>query len=107
MHSKFRVIVGVIIILAGIIFMLDVLMLIDAGVIFHDYWPVLFILFGVFGVFDGKSSTFIGVILLLIGVYFQLNILDLELLENVELSQLILPVILIIIGAKILVKPKS
>lgn len=107
MHPKIRIFVGVLIILTGFIFMLDVLEVIDAGVIFHDYWPVLLILFGLFSVFDSKSSTFIGVILVFVGIYLQLTILDFELLDRYNLSDLVLPVLLILIGVKILIKPKS
>lgn len=107
MHPKIRVVIGILIIVTGIFFMLDVLEILDAGIIFHDYWPIILILFGLFGVFDSKSSTFVGFILIFIGVYFQLNILDLEFLKQYNLSELILPVILILIGIKVLVKPKS
>lgn len=106
MQSKPRLLLGFFIIAIGVVFMLDVLTVIDAGRVFHDFWPLLLIVFGLFAMIDKNSSSFVGGILILIGVYFQLSMLDLEILDNVNISEFILPVIIIIIGVKILVKPK-
>lgn len=107
MHAKLRLVLGIFIITIGVIFMLDVLTIIDAGKVFHDFWPLLLIIFGVFAISDKNSSTFVGSILILIGVYFQLDLLDLELLDHIDISEFIIPVIIIIIGVRILIKPKQ
>lgn len=107
MNSTFRTIFGSGIIVIGIILILDVLRIVDAGFVFTTFWPVIIILFGVFSIFDKKSSTFVGFLLVLIGLYFQLVELEIKIIQDLDLSKLIWPIIVIAIGVKILLKPRS
>lgn len=101
MNSKLRIVTGIFIIAIGIAFMLDILEVIDAGSIFSIYWPVILIAVGIATLIDRSSSSFFGIILILIGIYFQLNQLDLDILNHVDLSELIWPIIIIVIGIRI------
>lgn len=101
MNSKLRIVTGIFIIAIGIAFMLDILEVIDAGSIFSIYWPVILIVVGIATLIDRSSSSFFGIILILIGIYFQLNQLDLDILNHVDLSELIWPIIIIVIGIRI------
>ncbi|PKM51281.1 MAG: hypothetical protein CVV02_07950 [Firmicutes bacterium HGW-Firmicutes-7] len=106
MNLKPRITLGFFIITIGVVFMLDVLDIIDAVQVSYNYWPLILIILGVFTLVDKNSSTFLGGIFILVGIYFQLNLLDLEIFNRIKLDDFILPVIIIIIGVRVLVKPK-
>lgn len=107
MRGKARILAGIIILAVGVILLLDVVSLIDAGDIIYTYWPVTIIIFGLFTIIDSKSSTFFGVILLMVGLYLQLSALDLAILSEINLSKLIWPIIVVIIGIKIILPNKK
>lgn len=107
MNSKLRTVIGILIITMGIIFMLDILEVFDADAIFSTYWPVILIILGITTVIDRNSSTFFGIVLILAGLYLQLRELDLVILNGVDLSEIILPIVIILVGIKIFLPKKT
>jgi len=106
MKLSSRIVFGVIIIIVGVILFLGSLEIIDAGNYISFYWPVIIILFGVFSIIERDSSTFFGIILILIGAYLQMTKLNVEILDNISISSLIFPGIVVLIGLRLLLPEK-
>jgi len=107
MKLSSRVVFGVIVIAIGILLFLGSLEIIDAGDYISDYWPIIIILFGVFSIIERDSSTFFGIVLILVGAYLQMAKLDIEILDNISISSLIFPGIVVLIGLKLLLPEKK
>lgn len=98
---KGRVLLGLVIIAVGIIAMLDAFEIVYAWEVFYTYWPVLLILLGVGNLLDRRSSNMSGLILIVIGGFFLADKLDLVILENIRLSHIIIPTIIILVGVNL------
>lgn len=102
-HVYNKMIWGLVFIGAGVLFLLDKLQILsfDLHYVASTYWPVILIAFGLRGIVTGGGrggSVFWSGLLLLLGVFFLLRNLDVGLLDNLELSQLVVPAVLILIG---------
>lgn len=102
MKIPMKTVFGIIIMALGVILLLGALDIFAAGDILADYWPVIIMLFGLYNIFDQESPAFFGIILLLIGGYLQMRVLDINFLGDVSLAELLLPIIIILIGIKVL-----
>ena len=96
-----QVILGVLVIGMGLLFLLDNLDIWD----FHraiQFWPMVFILVGVFKLFDTSSSDgyFLGAVLILVGVLMILNRLGLIYFS----WRTLWPLLLIALGGSVLYK---
>ncbi|WP_406242490.1 LiaF transmembrane domain-containing protein [Tissierella carlieri] len=90
---------GIILILIGAGFLLDQFAIISFGEIFSLYWPSILILVGLLGFLDRKSSKFSNTIMIIIGAMIQIDRLD---LVDINLYRLIGPIVLILVGLKII-----
>ncbi len=90
---------GIILILIGAGFLLDQFAIISFGEIFSLYWPSILILVGLLGFLDRKSSKFGNLLMIIIGAMIQIDRLD---LVDINFYKLIGPIILILIGLKII-----
>lgn len=97
---------GIILIAIGVISLLSGLKYFDSWEIFSTYWPLVIVLFGVKSLIDHRSSTMFGVILIGVGVFLQLDLLGLWYLGDINVKELIVPVVIILIGLSF-VLPKS
>lgn len=107
MKLSVKIVFGVIIMALGVVLLLGSLGIFDAGDIIANYWPVIIILFGVYNLLDKDSPAFFGIILILLGAYLQMRVLDYDLIGDVSISSLLFPIIIIIIGLRILLPSKS
>ena len=89
---------GIILIAIGGISLLSGLNYFDSWDIFSTYWPLVVVLFGVKSLVDHRSSTMFGVILIGVGLFLQLDILGLWYLGDVNVKELLVPVVIILIG---------
>lgn len=90
---------GIILILIGAGFLLDQFAIISFGEMFSLYWPSILILVGLLGFLDRKSSKFGNLLMIIIGAMIQIDKLD---LVDINVYKLIGPIILILIGLKII-----
>ena len=98
-NLDFRVIIGLVVICAGIFFLLDNLG-VDTGMNLWDFWPVALILIGLSHI-SGPGEIrngFSGAIFIIVGVLFLLNNLDIIVFNMGTLW----PVIIIIFGIMII-----
>lgn len=102
---------GLLLICAGVLFLLDQTgaIDIDVGTIFSVYWPVILIFLGLRGIFIqrkleyGWGGSYIwNVFLTLLGGYFLLRNLKVDFLEELNLWQFIVPAVLIFTGINML-----
>lgn len=107
-----RMFTGFMLIGIGAIFLASQLGLItlDPGELAATYWPVALILFGLSGMFghsgrSGGSSRFWSGFLVLLGVFFLLNNLDLIEMSLGDLIRMLIPVLIILYGIRMLMKP--
>ncbi|MBC7960811.1 MAG: hypothetical protein H7X94_13210 [Vallitaleaceae bacterium] len=92
-----RSIIGLIIILIGAAFFLDTLGIIETEDIFETYWPLLLIFFGGISLIDRSTRNSFGVILIIVGLFYQIK-LSFSLFQEVEIWNLIWPVIIVVVG---------
>jgi len=89
---------GIILIAIGVVSLLSGLNYFDSWEIFSTYWPLVIVLFGVKSLIDHSSSTLFGIIVIGVGVFLQLDQLGLWYLGNINVKELIVPVVIILIG---------
>jgi len=96
---KSRILFGILLILAGIVYFLDNLGLItfDIGSIISNWWPLIFVLIGINSL--SKRKTTESMIFITIGLIFQANLLE---MLPWGLWQTFFPALLIIIGISLL-----
>jgi lia operon protein LiaF len=105
-----RMLTGTLIIGIGVMFLLRQLGYIqfDAGDLLRTYWPVILIYFGLLKLMEGR--TFVGngggggLLLLMVGVVFLAKNLDFIELSPGEIVRFAIPVIIIYIGLKLILK---
>lgn len=91
---------GIILIAVGVVSLLSGLNYFDSWYIFSTYWPLIVVLFGLKSLVDHRSSTMFGLIVIAVGVFLQLDILGLWYLGDINVKELVVPVIIILIGLK-------
>lgn len=62
--SKSRLFLGLVILTIGVVAVLSALDMADFSKILYNFWPVIFILFGLFGILAGNSLAWSGVVTL-------------------------------------------
>ncbi len=95
---------GIILILIGAGFLLDQFYIISFSEIFSLYWPSILILVGLLGFLDRKSSKFGNILMIIIGAMIQIDKLD---LVDINVYKLIGPIVLILLGLKIILSRGS
>lgn len=90
---------GIILIIIGAGFLLDQFYIISFREVFSLYWPSILILVGLLGLLDRKSSKFGNILVIIIGAMIQVDRLD---LVDINVYKLIGPIILILVGLKII-----
>lgn len=95
---------GIILILIGAGFLLDQFYIISFSEIFSLYWPSILILVGLLGFLDRKSSKFGNVLMIIIGAMIQIDKLE---LVDINVYKLIGPIVLILLGLKIILSRES
>lgn len=100
---KFRIILGVFLVLMGIAVLGDKITNNNFWPLVTTYWPIILVYFGLDNLFSKHHSKFFASFLIAIGVLFLLGNLD---IINVRWYNLIFPTILIAIGIRILVPSK-
>jgi len=102
-----RVMFGIIIIFVGIILLLNSLDVVDADISFSMYWPVILIALGITKIINFDESTFAGGILLLVGSYFQLKNLNVEFIQDLKISTIFWPIVIILFGLSMLFESRE
>lgn len=97
-----RIVFGIIVIFIGVILLLNSMNLIDADISFSTYWPLILIAFGIAKIISFDESTFTGGILLIIGLYFQLKNLDIKFIQDIRISSVFWPVVVILFGLSLI-----
>lgn len=112
-HFFSKTVWGLLLIGAGVLFLLNQTGMIDVDVVSLavHYWPVLLIYFGLKGILIhrkleyGWGGSYIwNLFLVLLGGYLLMRNLDIEILEDVDIWQFIIPVLLILFGLNMLSK---
>ncbi|WP_152394740.1 cell wall-active antibiotics response protein LiaF [Paenibacillus guangzhouensis] len=116
MHSGFgsRLFGGLILVGIGVVFLLNQMgyVHIDIGYVIRTYWPVILILAGLKNVVShkhheyGRSVSFGNVVLILIGGYFLARNLDVIHLSAGDFFRYLVPLMLILIGLYVILKPR-
>lgn len=88
---------GIILIVAGVLFLLDTLHILDLGYVFNYWWPVIIILIGVFNLRSSQKTS--GVIFIIIGVVLLAATLRILSWESIGA---LWPLLLILVGVYIL-----
>ncbi|MCT4686649.1 LiaF transmembrane domain-containing protein [Vallitalea sp.] len=104
---KKRNLLGILIIAIGVVILLGRLDIVDSDNIFGIYWPLILIVIGFVNLFDKYGSKTLAYVLIIVGVFFQLKELDLEILEGINISEFIFPVVVIIVGAWLIIPKKK
>jgi predicted membrane protein len=99
-----RVITGAVILAIGAGALLDTFNVIEFWPVFGTWWPLFIILAGVLTLLGDKRQVVWALALILIGGLLQLNNLD---ITDINLFELIWPVIIIAIGASILMNKST
>lgn len=99
-----HVALGLILILIGLVFLLGIFAGHDPWDYVKTYWPTIFIFTGLFNLFDRKSSKLSSFILISFGIALQIDRLD---LLDINVWKLFWPILLIILGVRILMVNKS
>lgn len=95
MRSRVQAIFGILLVGAGVLFLLDLAEMVDAWGVIGSYWPAIFILFGVIAIMNNPASFVSGGILIAIGAILLIATLD---ILDVSVWQLLIPLVLIAIG---------
>lgn len=98
---------GIILIAIGTISLLSGLGYVDSWDIFSTYWPLVVMLLGVKHMIDYKSSTTFGLILFVVGGLFMVDNLDYEILDQMDVYDMIIPIIIILIGLQFLLPKRK
>ncbi|HHY70853.1 MAG TPA: hypothetical protein GX519_04175, partial [Thermoanaerobacterales bacterium] len=98
-----RKVFGTILIILGVGFTLQQLNLVDFSSILDGWWPIFVIIIGLVQIMTNSVSKLGGIIMITIGTLIQLRKLD---WIDANLIKFFWPVILILIGVKILI-PKT
>lgn len=99
MHNPGRTLVGLVLIVAGVLFLLDLWDYADAGKIIGTWWPVVIMGFGIMALLSSARSLIAAGILMALGAI--LLIANLGLIP-LSAGELFLPLLLIAIGGGIL-----
>lgn len=91
---------GLILVGVGVISLLGSLDYIVSWDIYSTYWPMVIVLLGVRHLFNGGKGIVFGLVIILIGGLLQLEKLDMLYLNGVSISELWIPVLIIVIGLK-------
>lgn len=102
-----RMVLGILVILAGIVMLLNGLDIIDADISIGTFWPVILIVFGITSIINYDGSTFFGVILTLIGAYFLLKNLGVDFIESINFTEIFWPLIIVLFGVSLLMPRKK
>jgi predicted membrane protein len=94
-----RLLFGLILMVAGALFLLDLADMLDAGRIISTWWPLVFIAFGFVALSSSARSLFAAGVLFVAGTILLLANLD---VFPVSAGELVLPIILMAVGAGIL-----
>ena len=112
-HGFFgRVLTSFLLIGAGVMFLLNLLGVVDLdiGELFRTYWPAILIYFGLIQLMSsgGRGGSFIGALLLIfVGGYLLARNMGYVVLSPTEVFPFLIPVVLIAGGLHLLVKPRS
>ena len=98
-----RKVFGIILIILGVGFTLQRLNLIDFSSILDGWWPIFVIIIGLIQIMTNSVSKLGGIIMIFIGALIQLRKFD---LIDADLIRFFWPVLLILVGVKILI-PKT
>lgn len=90
--------IGVILLVIGAGFLLDVFDVVDFAPYLEIYWPSALILIGIVQLFNKQSSKVWSGILILVGLYLQVNKLA---ILPVDFSSIFWPVVLVVVGASL------
>lgn len=101
MKKIFGIVFGVIIVLTGLILGLNSLGIADINISFDGWWTLFIIVPGITGLFENKDKTG-SLIFLLIGIYLLLA--SRGIIEYGLIWKLFIPVCIILIGVKMIVK---
>jgi predicted membrane protein len=96
MAERGRIIFGLLLLGAGVIFLLDLADVVDAWNIVSSWWPAIFIVFGLIALLSQPRSLMSGGILIAIGAVLLVATLD---ILDVAVWQLAIPAVLIGTGA--------
>lgn len=99
MNNPGRLLLGIGLLLAGVLFLLDIGDYVDAGSIISTWWPLAVIAFGVIALIGPSRSLIGGTIITLVGVVLLTASLD---LLPVSAGELFLPLVLIAVGLGLL-----
>jgi hypothetical protein len=96
---------GLFLIIIGLLFLFEEMDYIDFGEAISTYWPAIFILIGIsIYIANGFKRSDSALFLILLGVFILL--IKLQIIER-ELWHYIWPVLLIVLGLWIMLKPKA
>lgn len=98
---------GVILIIIGIVALLDEIGYIDADLSFKVFWPVAVILMGIKFILDYRSNTFFGIIVTVVGGLFLLDNLEIFYFADINMREVIVPVIIILVGLSFILPRKK
>ncbi len=99
--KKTNILWGIVLILLGVFIGLNRFNLINVKLLFDGWWTLFIIIPSFIGIFD-KNGRIFSIFLFIIGILLLLNARDI--IEYKYISKLILPVILVLIGLKVLFK---
>jgi predicted membrane protein len=99
MQNIGRLLFGVVLLVAGILFLLDLGDYVNATEIIGNWWPIVVIAFGLVSLIGPARSVIGGTIVIIVGVILLLATLD---IIAVSAAELILPLILIAVGIGVL-----
>jgi predicted membrane protein len=99
-----RIVLGIILVLLGVLYLLDIADVLNASSIVGSWWPVGIIIFGLVALLGPNRSVTGGGIMIAVGLILLIASTD---LVDVSVGELIFPVILIAIGAGVLLMRSS
>lgn len=99
MSNPGRFLIGLLLVVAGVLVLLDVADYLDASEIIGTWWPLAVIAFGVVSLIGPARSLIGGTIVTLVGIILLIATLD---ILPVDPGELVLPLILIAVGLGIL-----
>lgn len=100
MHNLGRILLGLLLIIAGILFFLDLGDYVDAGDFISTWWPLAIVAFGITALIGPTRSLVGGAIVTVVGIIVLLATTD---ILPVSAGEIVLPVILIAVGLGLIV----
>ena len=100
-----RKLVGVLIVLLGVFILLDQMEVMDMSVI-SKFWPIAIIAIGLVTFFERASFHLGGAIITFVGVALLMDQWDLALFGRISLWQLAGPVLIVLVGLKLIFPSK-